>query len=115
MSAPKSIGFPRMRCEIGEKRVFLPEFIHHLVQLGAQVYIEEGYGARSGFSFEDYKRANPNIHMTMFLTSWARSLLTTSTASAVSTTMMSFSPTVARQRYWAYNNALCVSSAMTSP
>lgn len=63
MSAPKSIGFPRMRCEIGEKRVFLPEFIHHLVQLGAQVYIEEGYGARSGFSFEDYKRANPNIHM----------------------------------------------------
>lgn len=62
MSIPKSIGFPRMRQETGEKRVFLPEFIHHLVTLGAQVYIEEGYGSRSGFSYEDYKRANPNIH-----------------------------------------------------
>ncbi len=63
MNIPTSIGFPRMRQEAGEKRVFLPEFIHHLAGLGAQVYIEEGYGARSGFSFEDYKRANPNIHM----------------------------------------------------
>ena len=52
-----------MQNEIGEKRVFLPEFIHYLVELGAKVYIEEGYGARSGFSFEDYKRANPNIYM----------------------------------------------------
>jgi alanine dehydrogenase len=26
-----------------------------------QVYIEEGYGSRSGFRFEDYKRANPSI------------------------------------------------------
>ncbi|MBN2503371.1 MAG: hypothetical protein JXB38_21525 [Anaerolineales bacterium] len=63
MSVPKTIGFPRMRHEAGEKRVFLPEFIHYLVELGTQAYIEEGYGARSGFSFEDYKRANPNIHM----------------------------------------------------
>lgn len=62
MSIPKTVGFPRMRQEAGEKRVFLPEFIHHLVKLGVQVYIEEGYGSRSGFSFEDYKRANPNIH-----------------------------------------------------
>ena len=63
MSIPKSIGFPRMRQEAGEKRVFLPEFIHYLVNLGAQVFIEEGYGSRSGFSYEDYKRANPNVHM----------------------------------------------------
>ena len=63
MSIPITIGFPRMRNETGEKRVFLPEFIHHMVELGAQVYVEEGYGARSGFMFEDYKRANPNIHM----------------------------------------------------
>lgn len=63
MSIPKTVGFPRMRQEAGEKRVFLPEFIHTLVKLGAQVYIEEGYGSRSGFSFEDYKRANPNIYM----------------------------------------------------
>jgi alanine dehydrogenase len=63
MNVPKTIGFPRMRHEVGEKRVFLPEFVDYLVGLGTQVFIEEGYGARSGFSFEDYKRANPNIHM----------------------------------------------------
>jgi len=63
MSTPKTIGLPRMQNEIGEKRVFLPEFIHYLVGLGAKVYIEEGYGSRSGFSFEDYKRAHPNIYM----------------------------------------------------
>jgi alanine dehydrogenase len=62
MSVPRTIGLPRMRQEAGEKRVFLPEFIHHLVKLGMQVYIEEGYGSRSGFTFEDYKRANPNVH-----------------------------------------------------
>ena len=57
-----SIGFPRMRHEAGEKRVFLPEFVEYIVNLGAQVYIEEGYGSRSGYSFEDYKRANPAVH-----------------------------------------------------
>jgi alanine dehydrogenase len=62
MTIPQSIGFPRMRQEAGEKRVFLPEFIHYLVRLGVQVYIEEGYGSRSGFRYEDYKRANPNVH-----------------------------------------------------
>jgi alanine dehydrogenase len=52
-----------MRQEAGEKRVFLPDFIHSLVELGAEAYIEEGYGAKSGFMFEDYKRANPHVHM----------------------------------------------------
>ncbi len=56
-----SIGFPRMMKEAGEKRVFLPEFISYLTSLGAQVCIEEGYGAKSGFTFEDYKRANPYV------------------------------------------------------
>jgi len=63
MSIPKTIGFPRMKNEAGEKRVFLPEFIHYLVGLGAEIHIEEGYGGRSGFSFEDYKRAHPDIYM----------------------------------------------------
>jgi alanine dehydrogenase len=52
-----------MRNEPGERRVFLPEFAHYLVEKGAEVHIEEGYGARSGYSFEDYKRASPSIHM----------------------------------------------------
>jgi alanine dehydrogenase len=63
MSAPKSIGFPRMVVEPGEKRVFLPEFIQFLANLGVKVYVEEGYGSRSGYSFTDYKRANPNVFM----------------------------------------------------
>jgi alanine dehydrogenase len=58
-----SIGFPRMMKEVGEKRVFLPEFISFLTSLGAQVCIEEGYGSNSGFTFEDYKRADPNVNM----------------------------------------------------
>jgi len=63
MSVPKSIGFPRMRNEPGEKRVFLPEFIQFVANLGARVYVEEGYGSRSGYTFQDYKRANPNVFM----------------------------------------------------
>ena len=63
MNLPKSIGFPRMRNEAGEKRVFLPEFIHFIAGLGVKVYIEEGYGSRSGYTFEDYKRASPNVLM----------------------------------------------------
>ena len=63
MNLPKTIGFPRMRNEAGEKRVFLPEFIQYLANQGMKVYIEEGYGARSGHTFEDYKRASLNMHM----------------------------------------------------
>lgn len=61
MNLPKTIGFPRMRQESGEKRVFLPEFIQFIAGLGAKVYVEEGYGSRSGYSFEDYKQASPNV------------------------------------------------------
>ncbi len=60
--SPITIGFPRMIKEAGEKRVFQPEFIHYLTRLGAYIYIEEGYGSRSGFTFEDYQRADLNVH-----------------------------------------------------
>jgi alanine dehydrogenase len=63
MNTPGSIGFPRMMVEPGEKRVFLPEFIQFLANLNLKVYVEEGYGSRSGYTFSDYKRANPNIFM----------------------------------------------------
>ncbi len=62
MNIPKTIGLPRMRNEAGEKRVFLPEFVQFIASLGVNVYIEEGYGSRSGYSFEDYKLAIPLIH-----------------------------------------------------
>ena len=60
--SPTIIGFPRMLKEAGEKRVFQPEFIHYLTRLGASIYIEEGYGSRSGFTFEDYQRADLAVH-----------------------------------------------------
>ncbi len=63
MNLPKTIGFPRMRLESGEKRVFLPEFIQFVAGLGVKVHIEEGYGSRSGYTFSDYKRASPNVFM----------------------------------------------------
>jgi alanine dehydrogenase len=63
MSTPKSIGFPRMMQEPGEKRVFLPEFVQFIASLGVKVFIEEGYGSRSGYTFNDYKRASKNIFM----------------------------------------------------
>ena len=63
MSTPKSIGFPRMMQEPGEKRVFLPEFIQFIANLGVKMYVEEGYGSRSGYTFTDYKRANSNVLM----------------------------------------------------
>lgn len=63
MSILKTIGFPRMMKELGEKRVFLPEFIQFLIKLGATAFIEEGYGSRSGFSFDDYRQSNPVVHL----------------------------------------------------
>ena len=56
-----TIGVPRMMKEPGEKRVFLPEFIHLLAHLGATLYVEEAYGARSGYSFEDFQQAHKAV------------------------------------------------------
>ncbi len=52
-----------MMKEAGEKRVFLPEFIEFLVNLGAIIYIEEGYGSRSGFSFDNYRQGNESVRL----------------------------------------------------
>jgi alanine dehydrogenase len=59
----KYVGFPRMVMEAGELRVFLPEFIQQLTQLGFEVFIEEGYGSRSGFTFDDYQLGNPLVYI----------------------------------------------------
>jgi alanine dehydrogenase len=61
MSVPKTIGFPRMLKEPGEKRVFLPEFIQWLADQGLTVFVEEGYGASSGFTFDDFRKSNPAV------------------------------------------------------
>ena len=58
MALPKSIGFPRMEQEAGERRVFLPDFIQRMAALDVQVVVEEGYGSRSGFDEADYRQGN---------------------------------------------------------
>jgi alanine dehydrogenase len=63
MSIPQTIGFPRMMKEPGEKRVFLPEFVQSLAREGLTVFIEEGYGARSGFTFADYRQTSEAVRM----------------------------------------------------
>lgn len=63
MTPPKAIGFPRMMKESGEVRVFLPEFIQSLAERGLEVCVEEGYGSRSGFLFDDYRQANEAVWM----------------------------------------------------
>ncbi len=63
MTLPRSIGFPRMMKEPSERRVFLPEFIQHLAQRGLKVYVEEGYGSRSGFTFDDYRQGNELVRI----------------------------------------------------
>jgi alanine dehydrogenase len=61
MNNAPTIGFPRMMKEKGERRVFLPEFIKYLSRIGFTVFIEEGYGSRSGFTFFDYQHADEGI------------------------------------------------------
>ena len=55
-----TVGFPRMNKESAEKRVFLPAFIQYISRY-ANVYLEEGYGSRSGFSFDDYRQGNAHV------------------------------------------------------
>ncbi len=58
----KSIGFPRMHKDIGEKRDFLPDFFKLFTGFaGKTVCVEEGYGSAMGYSHDDYLAVNPKI------------------------------------------------------
>ncbi len=61
MTIPRTIGLPRMVVEAGEKRVFLPEFVQFLTEIGLIVCLEEGYGSRLGYVFDDYKRGSERV------------------------------------------------------
>ena len=60
MTHTVTVGFPRMVKEKGEKRVYLPAFIQYLTRY-ADIFLEEGYGSRSGFTFDDYRQGNPRV------------------------------------------------------
>ncbi len=59
-----SISFLRMKNESGEKRVFLPDFIQFLALRGVHVYLEDGYGSRSGFTMDEYMRGQTTVSFT---------------------------------------------------
>ncbi len=61
MDIPKTVGFPCMREENGEKRVFLPRFIHWLARMGVEIHLEKGYGKQLGLSLKDYQREGKTI------------------------------------------------------
>jgi alanine dehydrogenase len=63
MNNPLTVGFPRMQKEPGEKRFFLPEFIQYMANLGAIVYLEEGYGSRAGYTFDDFCMGNEAVQL----------------------------------------------------
>jgi alanine dehydrogenase len=60
MDRKVTVGFPRMNKEMAERRVFLPAFIQYLTHY-AEVYLEEGYGSRSGFTFDHFRQGNPRV------------------------------------------------------
>lgn len=49
-----SIGLPKMHLEPGERRVFLPEFVGNLQDMGFKVALEKNYGASIGLRDQDY-------------------------------------------------------------
>jgi alanine dehydrogenase len=49
-----TIGLPRMHKEPGERRDFLPNFVARLQSLGANLFLEYGYGAEMGYKASDY-------------------------------------------------------------
>jgi alanine dehydrogenase len=55
------IGLARLHAEPGERRDFLPNFVAHLVKLGAQITLEHEYGSGLGLTAEDYQSLAPAI------------------------------------------------------
>lgn len=58
----KTLGFPKMHKEKGERRDFLPELFQKLDKFKeVEIYLEEGYGEGMGFKHKDYLHKNPNL------------------------------------------------------
>ena len=55
-SSNPTIGLPRMHLESGERRVFLPEFVAALDEMGFDVVLEHEYGASIGMIDDDYTK-----------------------------------------------------------
>lgn len=61
MAEPITIGMARMHVEFGERRDFLPSFVARLMNRGAKVILEHGYGSGMGLTQEDYQSIAPGV------------------------------------------------------
>ncbi len=58
----KTLGFPRMIHERGEKRDFIPSLFKYLQKYnGIEIFLENTYGEGVGYTHEDYLKKNPHI------------------------------------------------------
>ena len=58
-----TLGLPRMLCEPGEKRDFLPSFVREVTALGVPVSIESGLGSGMGISDAEYTAMGPEVRV----------------------------------------------------
>jgi len=56
-----TVGFPLMHLERGEKRSFLPDFVHSLEKCSADIYLEHGYGSGMELGESAYSDAAPSV------------------------------------------------------
>ncbi len=63
----RTIGFPRMHKEAGERRDFLPSLMTFLDRAGAgELVLEQGYGQGMGLCDDDYRRASPKVRFAAY-------------------------------------------------
>ena len=58
-----TLGLPRMLCEPGEKRDFLPSFVREVAALGVPVSVESGLGSGMGISDADYTAIGSGVRI----------------------------------------------------
>lgn len=57
----KTIGLPTMHKEDGEKRAYLPSFVQMLGKYDVDVFIDEDYGKKMGYTPKDYICVNSRV------------------------------------------------------
>jgi len=70
-----TLGLPRMLCEPGEKRDFLPSFAREVASMGVPVSVESGLGSGMGASDEEYASIGPGIRIVDRASAYAQSVV----------------------------------------
>ncbi len=70
-----TLGLPRMLCEPGEKRDFLPSFVREVAAFGVHVSVESGLGSGMGISDADYTAIGPSVRIVDRATAYAQAVV----------------------------------------